>query len=118
MLSDLLGTVEKTPGTSNKTKKQLRKLENSKDTLDLPLNKRETEKVMKCCIFSSFTHSMINPEACYLSKNTLFFNQNSFQCFQIISNHQGCNFNNVLHIIIKFMSKASSNQGCVSQQHC
>ncbi|XP_067263920.1 U3 small nucleolar RNA-associated protein 14 homolog A isoform X3 [Chanodichthys erythropterus] len=51
MLSDLLGTVEKTPGTSNKTKKQLRKLENSKDTLDLPLNKQETEKIQRAIAF-------------------------------------------------------------------
>lgn len=69
MLSDLLGTVEKTSGTSNKTKKQLRKLENSKATLELPLNKQETEKVMKCCIFSSVNHSMINPEACHLASS-------------------------------------------------
>lgn len=56
-LSDLLGTVEKTSGTSNKTKKQLRNLQNSKETLELPLNKQQTEKVMKRCVFSSVTRS-------------------------------------------------------------
>lgn len=44
-LSDLLGTVEKTSGASNKTKKQLRNLQSSKETLELPLNKQQTEKV-------------------------------------------------------------------------
>lgn len=46
-LSDLLGPVEKTSGTSNKTKKQLRNLQNSKETLELPLNKQETEKIQR-----------------------------------------------------------------------
>ncbi|KAK7173962.1 hypothetical protein R3I93_003710 [Phoxinus phoxinus] len=46
-LSDLLGTVEKTSGTSNKTKKQLRNLQNSKETLELPLNKQQTEKIQR-----------------------------------------------------------------------
>ncbi|XP_077062786.1 U3 small nucleolar RNA-associated protein 14 homolog A isoform X2 [Siphateles boraxobius] len=46
-LSDLLGTVEKAPGTSNKTKKQLRNLQNSKETLELPLNKQQTEKIQR-----------------------------------------------------------------------
>uniref|UniRef100_A0A8B9HB39 UTP14C small subunit processome component n=1 Tax=Astyanax mexicanus TaxID=7994 RepID=A0A8B9HB39_ASTMX len=44
-LSDLLGTMEKTPGAPNKTKKQLKNLQNRKDTLELPLSKQETEKV-------------------------------------------------------------------------
>ncbi|XP_051750452.1 U3 small nucleolar RNA-associated protein 14 homolog A isoform X2 [Ctenopharyngodon idella] len=51
VLSDLLGTVEKTPGTSNKTKKQLRNLEKSKETLELPLHKQETEKIQRCIAF-------------------------------------------------------------------
>ncbi|KAK7165418.1 hypothetical protein R3I94_003700 [Phoxinus phoxinus] len=46
-LSDLLGTVEKNSGTSNKTKKQLRNLQNSKETLELPLNKQQTEKIQR-----------------------------------------------------------------------
>ncbi|XP_039518202.1 U3 small nucleolar RNA-associated protein 14 homolog A isoform X2 [Pimephales promelas] len=46
-LSDLLGTMEKTSGTSNKTKKQLRNLQNSKETLELPLNKQQTEKIQR-----------------------------------------------------------------------
>lgn len=44
-LSDLLGTVEKTPGAPNKTKKQLRNLQNMKETLELPLSRQQTEKV-------------------------------------------------------------------------
>lgn len=44
-LSDLLGTVEKTPGAPNKTKKQLRNLQNTKETLELPLSRQQTEKV-------------------------------------------------------------------------
>uniref|UniRef100_A0A672LQZ6 Uncharacterized protein n=1 Tax=Sinocyclocheilus grahami TaxID=75366 RepID=A0A672LQZ6_SINGR len=40
-ISDLLGTVENTSGASNKTKKQLRNLQNSKGTLALPLNKQK-----------------------------------------------------------------------------
>lgn len=44
-LSDLLGSMEKTPGTANATKKQLRNLQNSKGTLELPLSRQQTEKV-------------------------------------------------------------------------
>lgn len=46
-LSDLLGTVEKTPGASKKTKKQLRNLQNRNETLQLPLNKEQTEKIQR-----------------------------------------------------------------------
>ncbi|XP_072548664.1 U3 small nucleolar RNA-associated protein 14 homolog A [Salminus brasiliensis] len=46
-LSDLLGTMEKTPGAPNKTKKQLRNLQNCKETLELPLSKQETEKIQR-----------------------------------------------------------------------
>lgn len=49
-LTDLLGTVEKTTGAT-KTKKQLRHLQNRKETLELPLNKEQTEKV--------FTYSLL-----------------------------------------------------------
>lgn len=41
-LSDLLGSMEKAPNT---TKKQLRKLQNSKETLELPLSRQQSEKV-------------------------------------------------------------------------
>uniref|UniRef100_A0A4W4G982 UTP14C small subunit processome component n=1 Tax=Electrophorus electricus TaxID=8005 RepID=A0A4W4G982_ELEEL len=44
-LCDLLGTMEKTPGAPSKTKKQLRNLQNCKETLELPLSKQQTEKV-------------------------------------------------------------------------
>ncbi|TRY86703.1 hypothetical protein DNTS_028785 [Danionella cerebrum] len=46
-LSDLLVTVEKTSGTSNKTKKQLKNLKSGKETLDAPLNKQQAEKIQR-----------------------------------------------------------------------
>ncbi|XP_005165685.1 uncharacterized protein isoform X1 [Danio rerio] len=46
-LSDLLGVVEKTAGASNKTKKQLRNLQSTKETLELPLNKQQKEKIQR-----------------------------------------------------------------------
>lgn len=54
-LSDLLGCAEETPGAPSKTKKQLRKLQNSKETLELPLSRQQTEKV---CVFNTFTHAV------------------------------------------------------------
>lgn len=54
-LSDLLGTVEKTSGASNKTKKQLRNLQNSQGTLALPLNKQETEKIQRGIAYEKTT---------------------------------------------------------------
>lgn len=46
-LSDLLGCAEETPGAPSKTKKQLRKLQNSKETLELPLSRQQTEKIQR-----------------------------------------------------------------------
>lgn len=46
-LSDLLGSMEKTPGAPNATKKQLRNLQNSKETLELPLSRQQTEKIQR-----------------------------------------------------------------------
>ncbi|GAA6078156.1 U3 small nucleolar RNA-associated protein 14 homolog A [Tachysurus ichikawai] len=43
-LSDLLGSMEKAPNT---TKKQLRKLQNSKETLELPLSRQQSEKIQR-----------------------------------------------------------------------
>ncbi|XP_043075967.1 U3 small nucleolar RNA-associated protein 14 homolog A isoform X2 [Puntigrus tetrazona] len=57
-LSDLLGTVEKTSGASNKTKKQLRSLQNSKGTLELPLNKQETEKIQRSIAYEKTTNEV------------------------------------------------------------
>uniref|UniRef100_A0A673GL91 U3 small nucleolar RNA-associated protein 14 homolog A-like n=1 Tax=Sinocyclocheilus rhinocerous TaxID=307959 RepID=A0A673GL91_9TELE len=54
-ISDLLGTVEKTSGASNKTKKQLRNLQNSKGTLALPLNKQQTEKIQRGIAYEKTT---------------------------------------------------------------
>ncbi|KAL7835059.1 hypothetical protein SRHO_G00293060 [Serrasalmus rhombeus] len=44
-LSDLLGTMDRTPGAPNKTKQQLKNLQNRKGTLELPLSKQQTEKI-------------------------------------------------------------------------
>ncbi|KAF5909538.1 U3 small nucleolar RNA-associated protein 14 A-like, partial [Clarias magur] len=46
-LSDLLGSVEKTPGAPKKTKKQLRSLQSSKEKLELPLSRQQTEKIQR-----------------------------------------------------------------------
>uniref|UniRef100_A0A671RKI4 U3 small nucleolar RNA-associated protein 14 homolog A-like n=1 Tax=Sinocyclocheilus anshuiensis TaxID=1608454 RepID=A0A671RKI4_9TELE len=54
-ISDLLGTVEKTSGAANKTKKQLRNLQNSKGTLALPLNKQQTEKIQRGIAYEKTT---------------------------------------------------------------
>ncbi|XP_060719092.1 U3 small nucleolar RNA-associated protein 14 homolog A [Tachysurus vachellii] len=43
-LSDLLGSMEKAPNT---TKKQLKKLQNSKETLELPLSRQQSEKIQR-----------------------------------------------------------------------
>ncbi|XP_062844770.1 U3 small nucleolar RNA-associated protein 14 homolog A isoform X2 [Trichomycterus rosablanca] len=46
-LSDLLGSMEQTPGAPKKTKKQLKNLQNSKETLELPLSRQQTEKIQR-----------------------------------------------------------------------
>ncbi|KAJ8401756.1 hypothetical protein AAFF_G00377270 [Aldrovandia affinis] len=45
-LGDLLGTIEKIP-VVDKTKKQLKNLQNRKDTLELPLSRQQTEKIQR-----------------------------------------------------------------------
>ncbi|XP_066518447.1 U3 small nucleolar RNA-associated protein 14 homolog A [Hoplias malabaricus] len=50
-LSDLLGDMEKTPGATKKTKKQLKNLQNRKETLELPLSKQQTEKIHRGVAF-------------------------------------------------------------------
>ncbi|XP_051958616.1 U3 small nucleolar RNA-associated protein 14 homolog A isoform X2 [Xyrauchen texanus] len=54
-LSDLLGTLEKTSGATNKTKKQLRNLQSRNDTLELPLNKQQTEKIQRGIAYEKTT---------------------------------------------------------------
>ncbi|XP_073695542.1 U3 small nucleolar RNA-associated protein 14 homolog A [Garra rufa] len=46
-LSDLLETMRKSSAVSSKTKKLLKNLQNSKRTLELPLNKQQTEKIQR-----------------------------------------------------------------------
>ncbi|XP_035290994.1 U3 small nucleolar RNA-associated protein 14 homolog A [Anguilla anguilla] len=45
-LGDLLGTIEKT-AVITKTKKQLKNLQNRSDTLELPLSRKQTEKIQR-----------------------------------------------------------------------
>ncbi|KAI2664036.1 hypothetical protein H4Q32_002154 [Labeo rohita] len=54
-LSDLLKTIEKTSVASNKTKKQLKNLQDSKQTLELPLNKQQTEKIQRSIAYEKTT---------------------------------------------------------------
>ncbi|XP_059400416.1 U3 small nucleolar RNA-associated protein 14 homolog A [Carassius carassius] len=72
-LSDLLGTVEKTSGASNKTKKQLRNLQSSKGTLELPLNKQQTEKIQRGIAYEKTTTEV----SCW--KNIILQNQKAEQ---------------------------------------
>ncbi|KAA0716259.1 U3 small nucleolar RNA-associated protein 14 -like protein A [Triplophysa tibetana] len=58
-LSDLLGTVEKTTGAT-KTKKQLRNLQNRNATLELPLNKEQTEKIERSVAYEKSTKEVTN----------------------------------------------------------
>ncbi|XP_074550971.1 U3 small nucleolar RNA-associated protein 14 homolog A [Halichoeres trimaculatus] len=44
-LSDLIGTVEKTPAVSAKTKKQLKNLQLGNNTVECPLSKQESERI-------------------------------------------------------------------------
>ncbi|XP_070694055.1 U3 small nucleolar RNA-associated protein 14 homolog A [Pempheris klunzingeri] len=46
-LSDLIGTMEKTPAVSTKAKKQLRNLQQSKKTIECPLTKQESERIQR-----------------------------------------------------------------------
>ncbi|XP_034550117.1 U3 small nucleolar RNA-associated protein 14 homolog A [Notolabrus celidotus] len=44
-LSDLIGTLEKTPAVSAKTKKQLKGLQKSQRTIECPLSKQESDRI-------------------------------------------------------------------------
>ncbi|KAM4609314.1 U3 small nucleolar RNA-associated protein 14 homolog A [Polymixia lowei] len=50
-LSDLIGSIDKTPAVSTKTKKQLKNLQNSKKTIDCPLSKQETQRIHRDLAF-------------------------------------------------------------------
>uniref|UniRef100_A0A3Q3QJ27 UTP14C small subunit processome component n=1 Tax=Monopterus albus TaxID=43700 RepID=A0A3Q3QJ27_MONAL len=50
-LSDLIGTMDKTPAISAKTKNRLRKLQKSKKTIECPLSKQETERIQRDVAF-------------------------------------------------------------------
>ncbi|XP_041638329.1 U3 small nucleolar RNA-associated protein 14 homolog A [Cheilinus undulatus] len=46
-LSDLIGSLEKTPAVPSKTKKQLKTLQQNKKTIESPLSKQETERIQR-----------------------------------------------------------------------
>uniref|UniRef100_A0A8C7VAJ5 UTP14C small subunit processome component n=1 Tax=Oncorhynchus mykiss TaxID=8022 RepID=A0A8C7VAJ5_ONCMY len=46
-LSDLIGTLDKTPSALIKTKKQLKNLQHNQSTLETPLTRKETEKIQR-----------------------------------------------------------------------
>uniref|UniRef100_UPI003AB06A4A U3 small nucleolar RNA-associated protein 14 homolog A n=1 Tax=Centroberyx gerrardi TaxID=166262 RepID=UPI003AB06A4A len=50
-LSDLIGTMDKTPAVSNKTKKQLKNLQQSQKTIECPLSKQETQRIQRDVAF-------------------------------------------------------------------
>ncbi|KAM4560592.1 U3 small nucleolar RNA-associated protein 14 homolog A [Fundulus diaphanus] len=50
-LSDLMGTLEKTPAVPAKTRKLLKNLQRTKKTIDSPLSKQETEKIQRGMAF-------------------------------------------------------------------
>uniref|UniRef100_A0A4W5QT50 UTP14A small subunit processome component n=1 Tax=Hucho hucho TaxID=62062 RepID=A0A4W5QT50_9TELE len=46
-LSDLIGTLDKTPSALIKTKKQLKNLQHNQSTLETPLTRKETERIQR-----------------------------------------------------------------------
>ncbi|XP_068185262.1 U3 small nucleolar RNA-associated protein 14 homolog A [Antennarius striatus] len=50
-LSDLIGTMEKTPNVSNKTKRQLEHLKKGGVTVECPLSKQESERIQRDVAF-------------------------------------------------------------------
>ncbi|XP_040913880.1 U3 small nucleolar RNA-associated protein 14 homolog A [Toxotes jaculatrix] len=50
-LSDLIGTMDKTPAVPAKTKKQLKNLQQSKTTIECPLSKQESERIQRDVAF-------------------------------------------------------------------
>lgn len=50
-LSELIGTLEKTPTVPAKTKKQLKSLQQSKRTIECPLSKQESERIQRDVAF-------------------------------------------------------------------
>uniref|UniRef100_A0A3Q0R4M1 UTP14C small subunit processome component n=1 Tax=Amphilophus citrinellus TaxID=61819 RepID=A0A3Q0R4M1_AMPCI len=50
-LSDLIGSMAKTPGLSGKTKKRLKNMEHSRKAIDCPLSKQESERIQRDLAF-------------------------------------------------------------------
>ncbi|KAI3355945.1 hypothetical protein L3Q82_004491 [Scortum barcoo] len=50
-LSDLIGTMDKTPALPTKAKKQLKNLQQSKKTIECPLSKQESERIQRDVAF-------------------------------------------------------------------
>lgn len=54
-LSELIGTVEQTPGVATKTAKQLKNLQRIKKTIESPLSKQQSEKIQRAVAFQKVT---------------------------------------------------------------
>ncbi|XP_073330323.1 U3 small nucleolar RNA-associated protein 14 homolog A [Pagrus major] len=50
-LSDLIGSMEKTPGVTSKTKKQLKNLQKHTRTVESPLSRQETDRIQRDVAF-------------------------------------------------------------------
>ncbi|XP_068602084.1 U3 small nucleolar RNA-associated protein 14 homolog A [Brachionichthys hirsutus] len=50
-LSDLIGTMEKTPAVSSKTRRHLKYLQKGKTTIECPLSKQESERIQRDVAF-------------------------------------------------------------------
>uniref|UniRef100_A0A671TU89 UTP14C small subunit processome component n=1 Tax=Sparus aurata TaxID=8175 RepID=A0A671TU89_SPAAU len=50
-LSDLIGSMEKTPGVTSRTKKQLKNLQKDNKTIESPLSRQETDRIQRDVAF-------------------------------------------------------------------
>ena len=50
-LSDLIGSMEKTPGVTSRTKKQLKNLQKDNRTIESPLSRQETDRIQRDVAF-------------------------------------------------------------------
>ncbi|XP_048840250.1 U3 small nucleolar RNA-associated protein 14 homolog A [Brienomyrus brachyistius] len=57
-LCDLLGRMDQVPSAVSKTKKQLKNLQNQKDTVELPLSRQQTEKIQREAAYEKATKTV------------------------------------------------------------
>nr|XP_023647958.1 U3 small nucleolar RNA-associated protein 14 homolog A-like [Paramormyrops kingsleyae] len=57
-LSDLLGRMDQVPSAVSKTKKQLKHLQNRKDTVELPLSRQQSEKIQREAAYDKATKTV------------------------------------------------------------